>query len=650
MPKVLGPLVVSTSFLALAAVGPVMAREPQPFDLILRHGSVLDGSGTPAYAADVGVRGGYIAAVGDLSGAKATREIEARDLYVAPGFINIHDHSSVEGIRFAGNMLTQGVTLGVANADGGGSTDLKRQAAEFSTHGMGMNLALSIGFNSVWSEVMGPSERRASPQDIARMQALILQGLKDGAAGVAAGLDYKPAYFSTPAEAIEVLQVARDWRTYFPNHDRVTPPNHSSYSGMAETIELASKARIVPEITHIKIQGHEQGSAAKVTRMMDEATAKGHYVAADIYPYLAGATGVGNLLIPGWAQDGGRPEMLKRFSQPDLRRRISAEAEDTMNARLAGGPAGIYLPALKREFADIMREERAGAGETLIRILEKGNQGAILRFGAEADMVALLKHPATSVACDCGAAAPDRGSHPREYGTFPRVLGVYVRDQGALTWANAVRKMSGLPASTMGLVDRGFLAAGMRADITVFDPKTIRDHSTYEAPRAPSEGIRYVVVNGQVALSEGSPTGVQAGQAVRLTPHMPSRPMATTAPRKIASSATFKGPDGAITLRLDLHQDASARQAAGKAQVKTSAGQLEITRLGVLQVSHRWASFTGWARTTAGTEMPVTVILDGEAPGTPAGQIALSVTTPTRAVEGYAPANLVRMTEVPAYR
>lgn len=651
MARFLVSLGATISVLALAAAIPLAAKEAELYDVILRHGSVFDGSGARPYIADVGIRQGYIATVGDLSSAKGAKQIDARNLFVAPGFINIHDHSSIEGVRQAGNMLTQGVTLGVANADGRGSIDLNGQAAEFAAGGMAMNLAFSIGFNSVWSDVVGTSDRRATPEDIRRMQALILQGLKDGAAGVSAGLDYKPAYFSTPAEAKQVLQVANDWRTFFPNHDRVAPPDYSSYHGMAETIDIASSARIVPEITHIKIQGHEQGSAQAVLRMIDEATSKGHYVAADIYPYLAGATGIGAVLIPGWAQDGGRTEMLKRFAEPQLRQRIAVEAEAAMSARLAGGPAGIYLPSEKREFADIMREEQAGAGETLIRILEKGNQGAILRFGAEDDMVALLKHDATSITCDCGASVPGQGGHPRGYGAYPKILGTYVRDLGILTWEDAIRKMSGLPASTIGLVDRGFIAAGMRADITIFDPKTVRDRSTYESPETPSEGIRYVLVNGQVALADGKATGKQSGQSVRLTTLMPSRPLSTVGPRKLASSAVFDGADEKVTLQLNIRQDSTARHAAGAARLTGANGWiLDIKRLGILQISHKWASLTGWARTNGGAEQPVTIILDAEGPGTPAGKVALAVATPEKMFEGYAAATAVRMPDVPAYR
>jgi N-acyl-D-amino-acid deacylase len=643
--SVLAPIGLTATLLATTA----FAQAPERFDVIVRHGSVFDGAGGQRYAADVGIRDGYIAKVGDLSSATASKEIDAKGLFVAPGFINIHDHSTTQGIRHAANMLTQGVTLGVTNADGGGSVDLPKEAQEFSAQGMGMNLAFSIGFNSVWSQVMGPSDRRPTKDDTTRMQALIVKGLEDGAAGVAAGLDYKPAYFSTPNEAVDVLKAASAWRTYFPNHDRLAPPTFSSHQGMAETVDIASRARIMPEITHIKIQGHEQGSSPEILRMINDATAHGHYVAADIYPYLAGMTGVANLMIPGWAQDGGRPAMLKRFADPATRQRIATEAEEAMRARI-GGPEGIYIPSLKREFTDIMREEGVGAGEALIRVLEKDNPLAVLRFGKEADMVALLKHDSTAIACDCGADDSTRGAHRRGSGTFPRILGVYVRDQHVLTWEDAVRKMSGLPANTVGLVDRGFIAPGMRADVTIFDPQTVRDHSTYEEPFAPSEGIRVVLVNGKVALEDGKPTSLQAGEVVRLTRHMPSRPMSTLGDRRLASSATFNGPAGKLTLSLDVRQAAANRQAAGRARVTVGKDVLNIERLGILQVSHKWASFTGWANMGGGRSQPVTVIVDAEAPDAPAGQVTLSIATPERTLEGHAPAAAVQMSDVAAYR
>ena len=203
-----------------------------------------------------------------------------------------------------------------------------------------------------------------------------------------------------------------------------------------------------------------------------------------VYPYTATSTDLVSI-APAWAQEGGRVEMLKRFADPGQRARIVAESEEAMNARF-GGAEGVYLPATGRQFVDVMREQQASAGETVVRILEQGSTSAILRFGAEPDLVTILQDPATAIACDCGASTATR-THPRYYGTFPRILGHYVRETHALTWEDAVRKMTALPAAIIGSVDRGFLAPGMAADVTVFDPNVVVDHATYDDPARPSD-------------------------------------------------------------------------------------------------------------------------------------------------------------------
>src|SRR5262249_26604920 len=256
---------------------------------------------------------------------------------------------------------------------------------------------------------------------------------------------------------------------------------------------------------------------------MDAATRRGSYTAADVYPYLAGQAGLGALMVPAWAQDGGRDAMLKRFQDPALRSRIVKEVEEAMNARFSGVD-GVYLPASKRQLADIVRDWSVSPGEAVVRILEQGNETAILKFGSEADLVRILQNPTTSMACDCGATLNAR-QHPRAWGSFPRVLGRYVREQNALTWEDAIRKMTALPANTIGMVDRGYLAPGMAADVTVFDPKTIVDRATYEDPAQLSDGVRFVLVNGVVQVRDGRVTGAHGGQIVTRSAHMPSRPM-----------------------------------------------------------------------------------------------------------------------------
>jgi len=517
----------------------------------------------------------------------------------------------------AENMLTQGVTTEILNPDGGGSVDLTQQLARASAAGLALNVGAYIGFNSAWTQVMGPADRRASPEEIERMRAIVVGGLEAGAWGVSAGLDYKPAYFAQVEEVIRVVEPARKWRTNFPNHDRLTPESHySSKAGVTETIAIGEKAGLVPVITHMKSQGLEQGNAGGLLAMMQDATGRGRYTAADAYPYLAGQTGLGALMVPAWAQDGGRDRMLERFKDPQQRARIATEIEEAMKARFSG-PDGVFLPATKRQLVDVMGEQQTTAGEAVIRILEQGNTAAILRFGSEADLVKILQHPTTSISCDCGASTDTR-QHPRAWGTFPRVLGRYVRETKALTWEDAIRKMTALPAATIGMVDRGYLAPGMAADITVFDPATVIDHATYEDAGQLSEGIRAVLVNGGLALRGGKVTGERRGQVLSRTPHMPSRPM-TSGARSVSLEGRIApaadGSRGEVRLSIDVRQQSRDPRASGTFRMTDGTTTLEAVAWGVLQTTDKWASFTARVSTRpAREERSAIVILESGDP------------------------------------
>jgi N-acyl-D-aspartate/D-glutamate deacylase len=592
----MNPRTVATMLLCAAAVA-VVAAQPPPrptYETILRGGTIVDGTGGRPYQADVGIHNGHIARIGNLSTERALVEVAVAGLYVAPGFINIHSHAVPGALATAENMLTQGVTTEILNPDGGGATDLGQQLNEATKSGLAVNIGAYIGFNSIWSQVMGEANRRATPEEIARMRAFVTDALAHGAWGVSAGLDYKPAYYAEIEEVVRVVDAAAPWRTNFPNHDRLTPEsNFSSRVGVGETIAIGEKVGLLPVVTNMKAQGREQGTAGTLLAMMQEATARGHYTAADAYPYLAGQTALGALIIPAWAQDGGREQMLKRFKDPSQRARIVAEAEQAMQARF-GGSAGILLPATQRTLADIMREQQASAGETVVRILEQENPTAILPFGVEADLVKILQYPATAIACDCGATTNPR-SHPRAFGSFPRVLGRYVRETKALTWEDAVRKMTALPASMIGIVDRGFIATGMAADITVFDPATVIDRATYEEPARLSEGIRYVFVNGQAALRDGTVTGAQAGRVLSRSGHMPSRPMNTATARRLSLKGTINAN---VRIDIDVTQAAGASRAQGSFRLQDSSSNtvLEGTELGMLQTAKEWATFTARIR------------------------------------------------------
>jgi N-acyl-D-amino-acid deacylase len=614
--------------LALIAAPTVTGQsvKKNSYDAILRHGTILDGSGLKPYRADLGISNGYIAAIGDLSGYQSALDLDVTGFYVAPGFINIHSHATSAALPTAENMLTQGVTTEILNPDGGGGIDIAQQLGRSASAGLAVNIGAYIGFNSVWASVVGQADRRPAAEEVTQMRALVERNLQQGAWGVSAGLDYKPGYFAHTDEVVRVVSVAAPWRTSFPNHERLSPEGgFSSHVGIAETIKIGIDGGLAPEITHMKIQGHEQGSAAEVIAMMKQADAAGHYTSADAYPYLAGQTGLGALTVPAWAQDGGRPEMLKRFKDPALRARIAREIEEALNARF-NGAEGVYLPQTKEQLVDIMRERHASAGETIIQILEQGNASAILRFGREDDLVKILQYPSTAIACDCGATL-ESGIHPRFYGAFPRVLGHYVRETHALTWEDAVRKMSGLPASTAGIIDRGFLAPGMMADVAVFDPNTVIDHATYENPTLPSEGLRYVFVNGQLALRDGRPTGKRAGRTILRSTHMPTRPMSIDAARRVSLTGDATVSNSKVRITLDVKQAVGAHQATGSFSLSDPrTGTLRTSTVGLLQTAANWASFTGRARVLpGGGERSITVTVDLAGPLAAAHTAAIGV-------------------------
>lgn len=552
------------------------------YDLVIRHGTIVDGSGLRRFDGDVAIKNGFIVSVGAAPGSAAT-EIDATGMFVAPGFINIHSHASPDALPTAVNMLTQGVTTEIFNADGAGPLDVAAQMRQLEAPGLAVNIGGYIGFNSVWQAVVGNTDRRPNPEDIQKMRAMIAAGLDQGAWGVSAGLDYKPGYFAQTEEVIKVVDAAKPYRTNFTNHDRITPEsNFSSKVGIAETLAIGEKSGMVPVVTHMKVQGREQGTAGPVLASMADTTKRGQYTAADAYPYLAGQSGLGSLIIPGWAQEGGRDAMLKRFADPDTRARIIKEAEEAMAARF-GGPQGVYLPRTQQELTAVMKDMNAGAGETIVRILEQGGDpGAILRFGAEEDLVKILKDPVVAMACDCGASTATR-VHPRFYGSFPRVLGRYVREQQIMSWEEAIRKSSWLPASTIGMTDRGLIAVGMAADVVVFDPKTIIDRATYENPALQSEGVKHVLVNGVIEVKDGAATGAKGGHALLRSNNMPSRPTRTDLRR-----LTFKGNAGGHTFDIQLSQGSGVRAAQGLLRIDGV-----IYEPGFLQLTPQWASITG---------------------------------------------------------
>jgi N-acyl-D-aspartate/D-glutamate deacylase len=584
------------AFSACAAPSSIPPTLSIGFDLIVRGGSVLDGTGRPAFRADVGVAAGRITRIGDLSRATAATVIEAPGLIVAPGFLNIHSHALA--LSGAANMLQQGVTTEILNPDGFGPLDVERQLSAAGSTPLAVNIGAYAPFNSAWERVVGTIDRRPTAAEIGQITALLETALEAGAWGVSAGLDYKPGYYARTDEIVAALSPLRGWRTNFPNHERLVPETGwSSMAGMRETIEIGERAGLVPVITHMKLQGHEQGRAGEALAMMQAATARGVYTAADVYPYLAGHGQVAALLIPGWAQEGGYAALVDRLHDPATRERIVRETESALVARLSS-PANLRVLNRNKTLAELMPAlGTASPGEAIARILETDNPAMIATFGAEPDLVKILQYPDAAIACDCGAA--NRSGHPRAFGTFPRVLGHYVRESHVLTLAEAVRKMTGLPASIVGMVDRGFIAVGMAADLTVFDAATVIDHASYERPMEWSEGIRFVAVNGQLALRDGEPTSAKGGRALRRTRAMPSRPMNAIASGSLRAELT----EGGRRIDLDLARE--------RLRVTGPIATLEGTDFGLLQTAGGWSSVTGLVRDkTTGQQLGTVLIAD----------------------------------------
>jgi N-acyl-D-amino-acid deacylase len=632
-----------TALMAITVAGSTMAGTAQAapakqsYDVIIRNGTVFDGTGAEGRAADVGIVGDRVVAIGDLSGASAAIVKDATGLYVSPGFVSIHDHSAPTSYARPEGMLTQGVTTAITNPDGGGELDIVKQLSV----PLGLNYGGYIGFNSVWGNVVGFDNRRATPEEIDRMKALVLKGLEDGAFGLSSGLDYKPSFWATTDEVIAVGKVGSNWRTNFTNHERVFPGNgYSSMAGMKETVEIGERAGMMPVITHMKLQGHDNGKTVEALALATDAKKLGYDVGMDAYPYTYGSTSLEQLTIPSWAQEGGRDAMLKRFKDPALRAKVIADTNEQIETRWLG-PKGVYIVDIEKRLpVEMAARGNISGGEAIVQLLEEGNRRVLLSFGTEEDQAALLKDPLQAVSCDCGANTSKVG-HPRNWGSFPRFMGRYVREQQLVSWGEAVRKMTALPAAMVGLSERGYLLPGMVADITLFDPKTVIDQSTVEAPTLPSIGIATVIVNGKVALDGGQMTDGTFGARLVRSRHEPSRPMNFD----IARSVSAKGSVGGATVTVNLAQAAGATAPTGKVSVKGLPGGTLSFTPSILQTTKGWASVTGTGQRGKGKVEAITLQFE-QADPFGEGKPTLTVLADGKPIlEGALPAGGVTVTE-----
>jgi N-acyl-D-aspartate/D-glutamate deacylase len=512
-------------FLALAFLLSA-AQAADTVDVLIARGTVHDGTGTPGRVADVGIRGDRIAFVGDAAARRVVgrRRIDAQGFVVSPGFIDPHTHS-FEGLpdlpddrRRNIGALMQGVTTVVLGADGRGPIEVARVLTESEQRGIGTNTYALTGFGSVRSRVMGSSSAPATPAQIDSMRALIARAMSEGAFGVGSGLFYAPQNYASTEEVIAVLKGAASYGGVYDTHQR----DESSYSigllnSVREAIRIGRETGLATNIGHVKALGVDVwGYADSVLRLMREARAQGHRVTADQYPWTASGTGLGAALLPRWAQAGGRDSLRVRIDDPPTRDSILAEMRE--NLRRRGGDSTLLLTRggeaarqyVGKTLKQVAAERSMPAVETALDLIRTVGDMSVASFNmTEADIETFMKDPYVMTSSD------GSGGHPRLFGTYPRKIRRYVLDKPVITMERMIQSASGQVAEVYGLPERGVLREGFFADVTVFDPRTIREQATYTEPERLAVGVRWVLVNGQLAVEEGQPTGAMAGRGLR---------------------------------------------------------------------------------------------------------------------------------------
>jgi N-acyl-D-amino-acid deacylase len=501
--------------------------QPPVYDLVIRHGRIVDGTGSPWYLGDVAVRDDTIVRIAPRIDAPATRVLDAAGKVVAPGFIDLHTHArrGIFDVPTADNYVRQGVTTLMEGPDGSSPLPLKPFLDRVAATRVTPNLGTFIGQGSVRDAVIGPVNRKATSAEIDKMRGLVRQGMEDGAFGLSSGLFYVPGTFTPTAEVVELARVAGGMGGIYISHMR--DEASGVLDSVRETIEIGEKGGLPTQVTHHKVIGKANwGRSVETLKLVDEARARGVDATIDQYPYTASSTSIQAALMPAWALEGGRAAVLKRLQTATMRSELRKEtARIILEERGGGDPQNVQLARCDwdhsldgKRLGDVTKGRGLdptieNAAETALWIVEKGGCQGIFHAISEEDLQRILRHPATMIGSDgevpiFGVASP----HPRSYGTFVRVLGRYVRELHVITLEDAIRKMSSFPAQRIGLADRGVLREGMKADIAVFDSAAIRDLATFERPHQYAEGVVWVVVNGQIVFENGKMTPARPGR------------------------------------------------------------------------------------------------------------------------------------------
>ena len=520
--KPFAPVVLILALLTLVA-----GCADDPYDILIRNGMVLSGSGSEAVVTDVGIRDDRIAAVGDLDGALAERVIEAEGLYVAPGFIDLHSHASgglaSEERSVAHALLAQGITTAVINPDGGGPTDLVQQREDLFQHGLGVNVVQLVPHASVRREAMdGSHDRAPTDQEMDEMRRLTRQGMEAGAFGLSTGLFYTPGFYAETGEIVELARIAAEFDGVHSSHIR----DESDYSvgvvaAVQEIIDISRESGVAGIVSHIKALGpNVWGRSAEIVERIQVARDEGIEVWADQYPYEASATGFTAALVPAWARDGGTDAMQERFHDPETAPRIREGIAENL-ARRGGAERIMFrgsgeLVGLTLE--DVAEDRGQDPVDAAFEMIRDGQSPGIISFNMhEDDIERLMRQEWTLTSTDGSLPAFGEGSlHPRGYGAFPRKLREYVVEREVIDLPFAIRSMTGASAEAFRLGDRGRLETGRIADLVVFDLALVNDPADFMEPHQYSEGMLYVMVNGRLAIDGGDFTDALAGRILNL--------------------------------------------------------------------------------------------------------------------------------------
>lgn len=528
------PLVALTLALLLLPGSTRGADPADRFDTVLIGGTIHPGDGSEPFVGHLGIRDGQIAAVLTDTVPAGDVEIDCAGLVIAPGFIDLHNHSDQpilkRDTRLNANYLLQGCTTIVTGNCGSGHVDVGKYLAAIERDGAGTHVAHLLPQGSLRRSVMGSSRRDATAEELAKMQELTQQAMADGAFGMSTGLIYVPGTFTPTEELVAIARVVARHGGIYASHIR--NEGAQLLESIDEALQIGEQAGLPVHVSHFKATGKANwGSLRLAAERIDQARQKGQQVTADQYPYAASSTSLEATLFPSWSRDGGAAELRRRLDAPETLQRIREELEQTIAAssRIQLVTSRDHPQWIGRSLEEIAAAEEITIAELAIRI-QRGGGASVINFGMNEDeMQRAMPLSWLATASDGGAKVPTASRpHPRSYGTFPRKIGHYAIGRDVLSLAAAIRSCSSLPAEILGLTDRGVIAEGKVADLAIFDPDTFIDRATYDQPYQTPRGIQHVLVAGELAVYDGQVTGILAGQALRRPTDSPRQ---TTAAR-----------------------------------------------------------------------------------------------------------------------